>query len=118
MAMKEEGTRTQYAPQVRILKRQSDTNGIPKGNASKLQGTPQKSLQQREAEYMEARMRILGEDYSGAADNCNNSAAVVCENISIKLVKQVEDMKLQSGKVQLLREPKGPDGDNSFDEGR
>lgn len=41
---------------------------------SRSQPAQQKSLQQREAEYKEARLRILGEDYSGG-DNCNNSAA-------------------------------------------
>ena len=34
---------------------------------------PQKSIQQREAEYNEARRRILGEGYTGA-DNTNNNA--------------------------------------------
>ena len=40
----------------------------------RVNSTPQKTLEQREAEYKEARLRILGEDYS-TEDNVNNSAA-------------------------------------------
>jgi len=36
----------------------------------------------------------------------------------VKLVKQVEGQKFQSDKVQILREPKGPDGTNGFDQPR
>ncbi|XP_060591001.1 SUZ domain-containing protein 1-like, partial [Ruditapes philippinarum] len=92
--MKEEGSRTQYTPQVRILKRSTDDNAeSAKNNKSKVQVQPQKTLQQREAEYKEARLRILGEDYSGAAENCNNSATVP-ESKPMKLIKQTEEMKL------------------------
>ncbi|XP_060588670.1 SUZ domain-containing protein 1-like [Ruditapes philippinarum] len=116
--MKEEGSRTQYTPQVRILKRSTDDNAeSAKNNKSKVQVQPQKTLQQREAEYKEARLRILGEDYSGAAENCNNSATVP-ESRPMKLIKQTEEMKLQPNKVQLLREPRGPDGSAGFDQNR
>lgn len=113
--IKEESGRTQYTPQVRILKRSTDNTQSAK-NTSKSQVQPQKTLQQREAEYKEARLRILGEDYSGA-DNCNNSA-VVAETRPVKLIKQTEDLKLTQNKVQLLREPRGPDGTAGFDQNR
>ncbi|XP_053378845.1 SUZ domain-containing protein 1-like [Mercenaria mercenaria] len=116
--MKEEGSRTQYTPQVRILKRSTDNAQSAKNNKSKVQVQPQKTLQQREAEYKEARLRILGEDYSGAvAENCNNSATVP-ETRPVKLIKQTEELKLEPNKVQLLREPRGPNGTPGFDQNR
>lgn len=62
----EDSVRTQYAPTVKILKRPPDGNragGSPNGagGAEKSPSRqPVKTLQQREAEYAEARLRILG----------------------------------------------------------
>ncbi|KAL4220879.1 SUZ domain-containing protein 1 [Mactra antiquata] len=115
--IKEEGNRTQYTPQVRILKRSSE-NTSEKTNITRTNVQPQKTLQQREAEYKEARLRILGENYSGS-DNCNNSAAISEETKPVQIIKQKPEQKsMVTNKVQLLREPKGPDGSIGFDQPR
>ncbi|KAK3599121.1 hypothetical protein CHS0354_016383 [Potamilus streckersoni] len=117
----EESCRTQYQPQVRILKR--EYNIKPQ---STIRGTacsrPVKSLEQREAEYAEARKRILGEDY--VADptpvNDSNTGAFNFEDRPIRLVQQVEELKKTNtnNAVQILREPKGPDGSKGFCQNR
>lgn len=61
----EDSVRTQYAPAVKILKRPPDasrTGGSVNGASFEKSPNrqPVKSLQQREAEYAEARLRILG----------------------------------------------------------
>lgn len=113
----EEGNRTQYTPQVKILKRQTDQGlGDSKNKGNK---GPQKTLQQREAEYKEARLRILGAPM--ATEDSNNLAAnFSAENRPIRLVKQVDDLKQQQAEnsVTILRDPKGPDGTAGFSQNR
>lgn len=63
--LNEEVSRTQYVhqqPQVKILKRPSATKRKDTllMNGEKVSKQPIKTLQQREAEYAEARLRILG----------------------------------------------------------
>ena len=58
-------TRTEFVPDIKILKRQCDANASPKthstdANASSHQGT--KSLKEREALYEDARRRIFGNE--------------------------------------------------------
>lgn len=61
----EDNTRTQYVPQVRILKRPNGPNGKGGSSADSRGGNSRgqastKTLEEREAEYAKARLRILG----------------------------------------------------------
>ncbi|KAL3862342.1 hypothetical protein ACJMK2_008317 [Sinanodonta woodiana] len=119
--LQEEGCRTQYQPQVRILKRED--NSKPQHTIrGKANSKPVKSLEQREAEYAEARKRILGEDY--VADptpvNDSNTSAFSSEDRPIRLVQQVEELKKTNtnSAIQIVREPKGPDGSKGFCQNR
>ncbi|GFX89050.1 hypothetical protein TNCV_2853501 [Trichonephila clavipes] len=55
----EDSSRTPYIPQVKILKRPNDAKTVVVSEKSPSRH-PAKTLQQREAEYAEARLRILG----------------------------------------------------------
>ncbi|XP_052820766.1 SUZ domain-containing protein 1-like [Mya arenaria] len=113
--LREEGGRTQYAPQVRILKRDTSATMSPEDRAKNLKG-PQKSIQQREAEYKEARLRILGEGYSGAGDNSNTPVTAQPDVRPIKLIKPTDEMN--QPRVMVVREPRGPNGTAGFDQHR
>ncbi|CAH0563389.1 unnamed protein product [Brassicogethes aeneus] len=94
----DDALRSQYVPPeptVKILKRPSkDAQNY--GDSKVYQ--PKKTLQQREQEYAEARLRILGEA----------SPEKVEEKISI----QNKPRPVESENV--IRLPKGPDGTNGF----
>ncbi|GAB6019938.1 SUZ domain-containing protein 1 [Chamberlinius hualienensis] len=137
--IEEEVPRTQYTrpePHVKILKRpmgvsKSDLNG----ERSKQQ--PIKSLQQREAEYAQARLRILGaakseedaiqerlsrlqlvstEDPGQSSTDCELSSSSLSSSSSplMSLVlSRPEIVKVVDG-VEITRSPKGPDGSAGF----
>ncbi|XP_074602443.1 SUZ RNA-binding domain-containing-like [Brevipalpus obovatus] len=86
----EDNTRTQYVPQVKILKRpkglsdgaksgqDGDKNSSPGKSQSSGNPNMTKSLQEREAEYAKVRLRILGSatpNYQGV-DSTNSSPSV------------------------------------------
>ncbi|XP_018561114.1 SUZ domain-containing protein 1 isoform X2 [Anoplophora glabripennis] len=93
----EDALRSQYVPPeptVKILKRPS--KDVQNSNDSKVY-QPKKTLQQREQEYAEARLRILGEASPEKTE----------EKISIQ--------KSRPSEVEnVIRMPKGPDGTNGF----
>ncbi|XP_052285958.1 SUZ domain-containing protein 1-like isoform X2 [Dreissena polymorpha] len=115
--LREESSRTQYAPQVKILQRKNEKAPTNAERARNLKG-PQKSIQQREAEYNEARRRILGEGYTGADNTNNNATQPSPQQRPMKIVKPEDGSKMQTGKVQILRDPKGPDDTRGFDQHR
>ncbi|CAG9856452.1 unnamed protein product [Phyllotreta striolata] len=93
----DDALRTQYVPPeptVKILKRPSKDHQT-NGDSKVFQ--PKKTLQQRELEYAEARLRILGEASPEKLD----------ERISIQKPTQTDSLN-------LLRMPKGPDGTKGF----
>ncbi|KAJ8923317.1 hypothetical protein NQ315_001875 [Exocentrus adspersus] len=93
----EDALRSQYVPpepMVKILKRPS--KDAQNSSDSKVY-QPKKTLQQREQEYAQARLRILGE----ASPEKND------EKISIQKPKPCEV-------ENVIRMPKGPDGTNGF----
>ncbi|KAJ8983959.1 hypothetical protein NQ317_008661 [Molorchus minor] len=93
----DDALRSQYVPPeptVKILKRPS--KDAQNSNDSKV-FQPKKSLQQREQEYAQARLRILGEA----------SPEKIEERISIQKPRSAEA-------ANVIRMPKGPDGTNGF----
>ncbi|CAG9812409.1 unnamed protein product [Phaedon cochleariae] len=96
----DDALRTQYVPpepSVKILKRPSKNSHL-NGDSKVYQ--PKKTLQQREQEYAEARLRILGEA----------SPEKLEEKISIQKSRPTE----RTIDVNVIRMPKGPDGTTGF----
>lgn len=127
----EDNTRTQYVPQVRILKRQerddkSVSNDRKSLNSSKSQSNS-KTYEEREAEYAKARLRILGSasapeetpvsPLSGTSSSVgtNTSNALSPENRSTKLRSlQNSSTNETPNNVPIIRLPLGPDGTKGF----
>lgn len=98
--------RTLYQPQVKILKRQTDS---PTTFNDQRSNKPTKTLEQREAEYAEARLRILGPTYGNGEDDPEESS-------DPERIRQLfKDMSTNNNCVQVLRQPRGPDGSAGFD---
>ncbi|KAL5014336.1 hypothetical protein ScPMuIL_008606 [Solemya velum] len=102
----EDSHRSQYRPQVRILKREPNSSQCENNVGSKGQ-QPSKTLKQREAEYAQARLRIMGSAYSEDDPDSDERP--------VKLVQQMEELKQsEENCVNVIREPKGPDGTKGF----
>ncbi|XP_078615684.1 SUZ RNA-binding domain-containing-like [Branchiostoma floridae x Branchiostoma japonicum] len=104
IVLEEDTQRTQYQPQLKILKR--PTNSPDTSSPNSTDGKPKakhKTLAQREAEYAEARLRILGA----------TSAEETQEERPAHLVQQLEELKVEDG-VNVVRQPRGPDGSAGF----
>lgn len=137
--MLEDNTRTQYVPQVRILKRPnsksynndcSDKSMSPidrKSFTANKSSSNSKTYEEREAEYAKARLRILGSasapetnshDSNSGQTNCNSvksntNSANITPNSTTKLVS-VENCLNDSNNVPVIRLPLGPDGSKGF----
>lgn len=109
----EDSVRTQYTPAVKILKRPPDASrsgGSVNGTGPEKSPIrqPVKSLQQREAEYAEARLRILGSARSEDDGQKDKSSGVSVLNHVVTDQQQVP-----------IRQPRGPDqGSNGFQQPR
>lgn len=107
----EDSVRSQYAPTVKILKRPPDASrsgGSLNGSGSERSPNrqPVKTLQQREAEYAEARLRILGSARSEDDSQKEKSGGVSVMNHGAL-------------PEQVVRQPRGPDqGSNGFQQPR
>ncbi|KAF4093502.1 hypothetical protein AMELA_G00002640 [Ameiurus melas] len=88
-------------PQIRILKRPPSNGVLTAQGASARPAQQPKSLKQREAEYAEARRRILGsasaEEPAREREDSDRSAS--------------ESLQLNSN---VIRQPRGPDGTAGF----
>lgn len=110
----EDSVRTQYAPAVKILKRPPDasrTGGSVNGASFEKSPNrqPVKSLQQREAEYAEARLRILGSARS--EDDAQREKASGGVSVLNHIVADQHHLP--------VRQPRGPDqGSNGFQQPR
>ncbi|XP_069775001.1 SUZ RNA-binding domain-containing isoform X3 [Narcine bancroftii] len=94
-------------PQIRILKRPT-SNGVVNLPQSATRPLPQvKSLAQREAEYAEARKRILGSASPEEEDKANPDRPT--------RITQLEENRQQSS---IIRQPLGPDGTQGFKQRR
>ncbi|KAK7501788.1 hypothetical protein BaRGS_00006874 [Batillaria attramentaria] len=117
--MKEDTGRTEYKPQVRILKRDPNptANSLP-GNSPRLAkvNKPTKTLEQREAEYAEARLRIFGSADSEADINSSNNASDTGAPASTDGLARGAKVEINKSpnSVAVLRQPKGPDGSKGF----
>ncbi|XP_064642735.1 SUZ domain-containing protein 1-like [Lineus longissimus] len=76
----EDSTRTQYQPQVKILKRQVNENGYQGAENRKVQV---KSLEERQAEYAKARERILGPEYGSEESDSSPSESQSTQTQSV-----------------------------------
>ncbi|GFO10035.1 suz domain-containing protein 1-like [Plakobranchus ocellatus] len=131
MMMSEEGGPTPYQPQVRILKRNTESQVTqqnshvtgPSAGSSQGSSKHSKSLQQREAEYAQARLRILGslppaddEEEKGEA-LCNNGipSRKACDgSVQLESPPQIVKLDPSQPRVAILRQPKSPDGTSGF----
>ncbi|XP_043242551.1 SUZ domain-containing protein 1-like [Amphibalanus amphitrite] len=98
----DEAGRTQYVPagpQITILKRPDQANR-ERRNEQERSRQPAKTLQQREAEYAEARQRILGS--SGVIEKIKDRRA------------PVELLRNKQSAQAVSRQPRGPDGTAGF----
>ncbi|XP_069683676.1 SUZ RNA-binding domain-containing isoform X1 [Periplaneta americana] len=112
----EEGIRTQYVPPeptVKILKRPARNTLHGSGDGPLLNGDskprqPIKTLQQREQEYAEARLRILGEARSP------EEQLQIATNDRISKIQTKMELLRTSEMSNIVRLPKGPDGTRGF----
>ncbi|XP_073512243.1 SUZ RNA-binding domain-containing isoform X2 [Phyllobates terribilis] len=95
-------------PQIRILKRPTSNGLSGNPNASSRPAVPLKTLAQREAEYAEARKRILG----SASPEEEPEKPIVDRPIRIN---QSEDSRPSN---DVIRQPLGPDGSQGFKQRR
>ncbi|CAI9740896.1 Hypothetical predicted protein [Octopus vulgaris] len=110
--LQEDTLRTTYQPQVKILKRQPGTGATTNrtGNSANNVSVnrPLKTLEQREAEYAEARLRIMGcaTGYDGQQTQLPSDNS--------KPVKLLQPLDYCSPDNNIVRQPKGPDGSRGF----
>uniref|UniRef100_A0A3P9NDF4 SUZ RNA-binding domain-containing n=1 Tax=Poecilia reticulata TaxID=8081 RepID=A0A3P9NDF4_POERE len=96
-------------PQIRILKRPSN-NGTGGNSASSSRPSQQmKSLAQREAEYAEARRRILGSASSEESPQDNPS-----QDRASRMNVQQQPLEIVRPNNHAIRQPSGPDGTSGF----
>ncbi|XP_022370004.1 SUZ domain-containing protein 1 isoform X1 [Enhydra lutris kenyoni] len=95
-------------PQIRILKRPTSNGVVSSPNSTSRPALPVKSLAQREAEYAEARKRILG----SASPEEEQEKPILDRPTRIS---QPEDSRQPS---HVIRQPLGPDGSQGFKQRR
>ncbi|XP_006273089.1 SUZ domain-containing protein 1 isoform X1 [Alligator mississippiensis] len=95
-------------PQIRILKRPATNGVLSNPNSASRPAFPVKSLAQREAEYAEARKRILG----SASPEEEQDKPILDRPTRIS---QPEDSRQLNN---VIRQPLGPDGSQGFKQRR
>ncbi|XP_021273217.1 SUZ domain-containing protein 1 isoform X2 [Numida meleagris] len=95
-------------PQIRILKRPATNGVLSNPNSATRPAFPVKSLAQREAEYAEARKRILG----SASPEEEQEKPILDRPTRIS---QPEDVRQPNN---VIRQPLGPDGSQGFKQRR
>ncbi|XP_071883154.1 SUZ RNA-binding domain-containing isoform X3 [Anas platyrhynchos] len=95
-------------PQIRILKRPATNGVLSNPNSATRPAFPVKSLAQREAEYAEARKRILG----SASPEEEQEKPILDRPTRIS---QPEDTRQPNN---VIRQPLGPDGSQGFKQRR
>ncbi|KAL0268420.1 UNVERIFIED_CONTAM: hypothetical protein PYX00_010373 [Menopon gallinae] len=114
----EDSIRTQYTtpePSVKILKRPSRENKDEYANNDilivngdvKSNRQPVRTLQQRQLDYAEARLRILGEAKSPEDELDERLSKMNLNSASVMLLRPCDV-------VNIVRHPKGPDGTKGF----
>ncbi|KAK6617802.1 hypothetical protein RUM43_014030 [Polyplax serrata] len=115
----EDSLRTQYTPpepSVKILKRptkesrgdstSSDVLGVANGEIRNSR-QPVRTLQQRQIDYAEARLRILGEAKSPEDELDDRISKMNLNTTGVTLLRPC-------GVVNIVRHPRGPDGTKGF----
>ncbi|XP_059145531.1 SUZ domain-containing protein 1-like [Physella acuta] len=123
----EESGKTQYQPQVRILRREPKSpSSPPKKHTNNIgpscvtgSSKHNKSLQQREAEYAQARMRIFGslppeDDDDDNNENIDNFSRGDDDTLDKSSSPQMIKPDPSSPRVSIVRQPRGPDGTIGF----
>ncbi|XP_017271189.1 SUZ domain-containing protein 1-like [Kryptolebias marmoratus] len=95
-------------PQIRILKRPSNNGTAGNSSSSSRPSQQMKSLAQREAEYAEARRRILGSASSEETPQDNQSQDRAAR---MSVQQPLETVRPNN---QVIRQPTGPDGTSGF----
>ncbi|CAL1609291.1 unnamed protein product [Knipowitschia caucasica] len=107
IVIQDESLPTAPPPQIRILKRPTN-NGTANNSASSSRPQQTKTLAQREAEYAEARRRILG---SASSEESPQDSS--CQDRPARLTVQQQSDPAQPNN-HIIRQPTGPDGTTGF----
>ncbi|XP_072282791.1 SUZ RNA-binding domain-containing isoform X2 [Pyxicephalus adspersus] len=91
-------------PQIRILKRPTSNGLATNSHSSSRPTVPVKSLAQREAEYAEARKRILG----------SASPEEEVEKPVVERPARINQLEENRQPNNVIRQPLGPDGSQGF----
>ncbi|BES96463.1 SUZ RNA Hypothetical protein domain containing 1 [Nesidiocoris tenuis] len=101
-------------PSVKILQRPTQNqNGCRCPNGETKPKAPIKTLQQREMEYAEARLRILGEARSPEEAESPLADSLLDDRIP-RIQGRTEIPKIENNSAGIIRMPKGPDGTSGF----
>ncbi|KAL0978071.1 hypothetical protein UPYG_G00165540 [Umbra pygmaea] len=95
-------------PQIRILKRPSSNGSLGSSGSSSRPTQQPKSLAQREAEYAEARRRILG---SASSEETPQDKPSPDRPVRVSAQTQQETVRPNN---HVIRQPTGPDGTLGF----
>lgn len=124
--LKSENTgRTEYTPQIKILKRSGLNNVKTNKPKNKTEAELKKALKMREAEYQAARNRILGENYD------ETKARLEQDDVKISIIKNTTRASPNSpsspvkvltplekippkASDNVIRQPSGPDETQGF----
>merc|ERR1712183_1074829 len=122
----ENAGRTEYTPQIKILKRSGNLNEKKDTVKQTSEAELKKTLKLREAEYQAARNRILGEDYDETKpdlEECvedDNEARISIikapsreSSASTSTPTASQSSICCSQNSNLIRQPKGPDSQTS-----
>lgn len=94
-------------PQIRILKRPTN-NDTTSSSASSARPQQTKTLAQREAEYAEARRRILG---CASSEDAPQDSSYQERPARLNVQQQAESVRPNN---HIIRQPTGPDGTTGF----
>ncbi|KAL2091575.1 hypothetical protein ACEWY4_013838 [Coilia grayii] len=95
-------------PQIRILKRPSSNGSLGNATALSRPAVQVKSLAQREAEYAEARQRILG---SASSEESASDKPSLDRPVRVTVPSSSEQIRTNN---HAIRQPTGPDGSQGF----
>ncbi|XP_031563093.1 SUZ domain-containing protein 1-like [Actinia tenebrosa] len=117
--VQEDTTRTQYKPQLRILKR-PDSGKDSRAESAAQDKTDKpviKSLAERQAQYAEARARILGSACDGSEDS-DSATCISAPDEQFEGAAPPWTLQASVDKIKLpdnvIRQPFGPDGTIGF----
>ncbi|RWS24561.1 hypothetical protein B4U80_07981 [Leptotrombidium deliense] len=121
----EDSTRTQYVPQVKILKRPKEGKGGSDGSGklspvknslnNGKSNTQGKSYEEREANYAKVRLRIMGSAAPTYDENEENNDSTKTTNTDAGPSSRMNgDLMRGQVDVPILRQPQGPDGSKGF----